>query len=94
MAIANSVTSPTFDRGSEHCQDNGEKLCLRDGYIKSMSGDLRTAARRVAKELSTDAAMSAAAAQRDPAPWRHTGSRIDDSNRLSERTSFKFAEEN
>lgn len=36
--------------------DNGEKPRTQDGYIKSMSGDLRTATRRLAKKLGHDSA--------------------------------------
>ena len=57
MAIANSAhIANLLTEALNTANDNGEKPRTQDGYIKSMSGDLRTAARRVAKELGYDAA--------------------------------------
>lgn len=54
MAIANSAhIANLLTEALNTANDNGEKP-RHDGYIKSMSGDLRTAARRIAKELGYD----------------------------------------
>ena len=55
MTVANSAhIANLLTEALNTANDNGEKPRANDGYIKSMSGDLRTATRRVAKELGYD----------------------------------------
>lgn len=57
MTVANSAhIANLLTEALNTANDNGEKPRANDGYIKSMSGDLRTATRRIAKELGYDAA--------------------------------------
>ena len=57
MTVANSAhIANLLTEALNTANDNGEKPNTPDGYIKSMSGDLRTATRRLAKELGYDAA--------------------------------------
>ena len=57
MTVANSAhIANLLIEAQNTANDNGEKPRTQDGYIKSMSGDLRTATRRLAKELGYDAA--------------------------------------
>ena len=49
--VSNLLTEALASRN-----DNGDKPHSGNGYVSSMSGDLRTAARRLAKELGYDAA--------------------------------------
>ena len=52
MTVANSAhIANLLTEALNTANDNGEKPRANDGYIKSMSGDLRTATRRVAKAL-------------------------------------------
>ena len=55
MTVANSAhIANLLTEALNTANDNGEKPRAQDGYIKSMSGDLRTVTRRVAKELGYD----------------------------------------
>ena len=55
MTVANSAhIANLLTEALNTANDNGEKPRANDGYIKSMSGDLRTATRRIAKELGYD----------------------------------------
>jgi len=57
MTIANSAhIANLLTEALNTANDNGVKPCDDNGYISSMSGDLRTATRRLAKELGYDAA--------------------------------------
>lgn len=57
MTVANSAhIANLLIEAQNTANDSGEKPRIQDGYIKSMSGDLRTATRRLAKELGYDAA--------------------------------------